>query len=105
MEKLNCWQVKKCGREAANNPSGVCPVAHDARLHGVHSGKNAGRCCWVVAGTLCGGQTQGTFANKYHNCEKCDFYKLVRNEEGPRFELSIMLLKRLREQTASGNPR
>ena len=28
-----------------------------------------------VAGTLCGGKVQGTFALKLGNCQKCDFYK------------------------------
>jgi hypothetical protein len=99
MKKLNCWEVKKCGRPASG---GECPVIQETRLHGVHGGMRAGRACWVIAGTLCGGQEQGTFASKYHNCEKCDFYRQVRLEEGPRYELSILLLKRLENmQTAS----
>ena len=31
--------------------------------------------CARVAGTLCGGQVQGTFAQKLINCMECDFYK------------------------------
>ncbi|MDH3390750.1 MAG: hypothetical protein OEL85_03000 [Desulfobulbaceae bacterium] len=27
-----------------------------------------------VAGTLCGGEVQGTFALKLGNCQKCEFY-------------------------------
>ncbi len=99
MKKLNCWEFKGCGREpgGARNDLGVCPASVDTRLHGTHGGKMAGRACWVLAGTLCGGKEQGTFAMKYHNCEKCDFYKAVRAEEGPRYTLSIMLLKKLQE--------
>lgn len=98
MSKQNCWEVKKCGREQGGVKSkelGVCPSAVEMRLNGSHGGKNAGRSCWVVAGTLCGGQEQGSFAQKYHNCEKCDFYRQVRQEEGSKFTLSVMLIKKL----------
>ncbi len=97
MAKLNCWDIKKCGRETSSADNGRCPVVLEHRLDGVHGGTGAGRACWVVAGTYCGGQEQGTFASKYHNCEKCDFYNLVKKEEGPRYELSIMLLKRMKQ--------
>ncbi len=100
MKKLNCWEVKKCGREpgGARKDLGVCPASVDTRLHGTHGGKMAGRACWILAGTMCGGKEQGTFASKYHNCEKCDFYRSVRAEEGPRFTLSIILLKKLQKR-------
>jgi hypothetical protein len=100
MKKLNCWEFKKCGREGGGkhrDDLGVCPVAQEKRLDGTHEGKNAGMACWVVAGTLCGNQVQGTFAKKYSNCEKCDFYKLVLEEEGPRYHLALLLLAKLKE--------
>ncbi len=99
MKKLNCWEFKKCGREqgGARKDLGVCAASVEYRLHGAHGGKHAGRACWVVAGTLCGGEEQGTFAKKYHNCEKCDFYKTVKAEEGPNYTLSILLLKKMNE--------
>ena len=101
--KKNCWQIKNCGREPGGigQDTGICPAALETRLDGAHGGTNAGRACWIIAGTLCGGREQGTFAKKYHNCEKCDFFQQVRKEEGPGYQLSILLLKRLRElQTA-----
>jgi len=51
---------------------------------------------WVVSGTLCKGEVQGTFAQKYKNCEICDFYQMVRKEEGPGFTYSVLLLKRIK---------
>lgn len=103
MEKKNCWEFMKCGREpgGARTDLGICAAAVEHRLNRIHEGWNAGRACWIVAGTLCGGQEQGTFAQKYHNCEKCDFYKTVKAEERHQFTLSPMLLKRLNE---SGPP-
>ncbi len=97
MHKLNCWEFKKCGRDAGENTKGTaCPVFSEIRLNGVHGGIRAGRACWVVAGTQCGGKEQGTFAVKYHDCEKCDFYSRVRREEGPNYELSIVILRKLK---------
>ncbi len=43
---------------------GVCPAYPD-------HGKNRAR----IAGTLCGGKVQGTFASKLVNRIECDFYK------------------------------
>ena len=98
-EKLNCWQVKGCGREpggAKVGELGVCVAATEARLDGVHGGANAGRACWVVSGSLCGGAVQGTFAAKYKACEQCEFYEQVFQEEWPRFHYASGLLERLR---------
>ncbi len=96
--KQNCWEVKNCGREVNGAKSadlGVCLAVTETRLNGVHEGQNAGRACWVVAGTLCGGKAQGTFAKKEENCIKCDFYKNIRKEEGKSFRLSGGLLEQL----------
>lgn len=98
--KKNCWEVKKCGRQPGGEHEkdlGICPATIETRLDGTHGGKNAGRACWVVAGTFCGGKVQGTFAQKYKNCEVCEFYQSVRKEEGPNYEISIFLLNKLRE--------
>ncbi len=97
--KKNCWEFKKCGRQPQGSHAldlGVCPAAVEEILDGTHEGTNAGRACWVVAGTLCGGQVQGTFGVKYASCESCDFYQQVRLEQKGRFEMSIVLLNRLR---------
>jgi len=88
MKKLNCWEFKKCGREPGgiNVPKeGVCPAATDPILKGVNGGDNSGRVCWIVAGTMCNGEVQGTFAHKFKSCEQCDFYKAVKEEEGEKF--------------------
>jgi hypothetical protein len=89
----------KCGREPGGKKAkerGVCPAATDERLDGVHGGKNAGRACWVVAGTFCEGMVQGTFAQKYQDCSACPFYKQVRKEEGSDYHTALVLLKKLK---------
>ncbi len=98
MGKQNCWEFKKCGREpggAKAEELGVCPAAVDDKCDGVHHGKNGGRACWVLAGTLCGGKVQGVFATKMHNCMQCEFYDVVKAEEGDEFMLSSELLKKV----------
>lgn len=98
--KKNCWEFKGCGREPGGKNAvvlGICPATTDERLNGVHDGKNAGRSCWILAGTLCGGKVQGSFAQKYKNCEICDFYKKVKEEENSGYQLSIILLNKLRK--------
>lgn len=85
MAKLNCWEFKKCGRQPGGekvHELGVCIVSVVAATNGLNSGKNGGRVCWAVAGTLCGGKAQGTFAAKLPSCLQCEFFKLVIKEEG-----------------------
>ncbi len=86
MSKKNCWEFKGCGREPGGRKIaelGVCPVTEEASFDGAHGGKSAGRACWIVAGSLCGGKVQGTYAQKLFNCWKCDFMNLVKKEEEP----------------------
>jgi hypothetical protein len=85
MKKLNCWEYKKCGRQLGGEKTkelGTCPASSEKATDGINSGRFSGRCCWAIAGTLCGGTVQGSFAAKAGNCMKCEFYKLVHQEEG-----------------------
>ena len=53
-----CWKAMDC-----NNTR--CPIHDDETdLH-----------CWHIAGTYCGGQSQGTFTEKYDNCKLCKVYR------------------------------
>jgi len=64
---MNCWEFKKCGREkggARAKELGVCPAW-----------PNGGTQCARMAGTLCGGKVQGTFASKLAGCMGCAFYR------------------------------
>ncbi len=82
--KQNCWEFKNCGRQPGGikvAELGVCPAATDARTNGLNNGKNGGRACWALSGTLCGGKVQGTHAAKSGNCLSCEFYQVVKREE------------------------
>ncbi len=83
--KMDCWDFKACGREpggAKVAEFGVCPAATDTACDGLNDGNNAGRICWAVSGTFCGGAVQGNFAQKELSCMNCDFYKRVQAEQG-----------------------
>jgi two-component system NtrC family sensor kinase len=62
---VKCWEYMKCGRD--KDATAKCPAY-----------PNFGRICWAVAGTFCEGKVQGTFAQKYEDCGKCDFYRMTR---------------------------
>ncbi len=99
--KVNCWEFKKCGRQPQGKnvaELGLCPAAVEDRLDGEHDGVNGGRACWVVAGTLCKGEVQGTFAEKFKSCEQCAFYLKVKKEEWPSFKLSVTLRAKIRDK-------
>jgi two-component system NtrC family sensor kinase len=64
---IKCWEYKKCGRE--KDATTKCPAY-----------SNFGRICWSVAGTFCEGKVQGTFAQKYEDCRKCDYYQMLKRE-------------------------
>jgi hypothetical protein len=64
---MNCWEFKKCGRENGNDGElGACPAYPDGGMQ-----------CARIAGTFCGGEVQGTFAQKLASCMSCDFYNSV----------------------------
>jgi hypothetical protein len=91
MERRDCWEIKTCGREPGGGnvvELGVCPAALPNQYSGVNGGRHAGRFCWAVAGTLCGGKAQGTYAMKLLNCLDCEFLKQVHEDEGREFVLT-----------------
>ncbi len=63
--EIKCWEYMKCGRD--KDATSKCPAY-----------PNFGRICWAVAGTFCEGKVQGTFAQKYEDCRKCDFYQMMK---------------------------
>jgi len=55
--EVKCWEMKKCGEVN-------CPAY-----------KNTCGRCWLIAGTLCGGEVQGKYALKYETCCECEVYQ------------------------------
>jgi len=100
MVRLNCWEFTGCGLQGRSSDGngglrGGCPAARERRLHGVHGGTNGGRSCWAILGTLCAGGVQTDMRKKYETCGKCDFYRVVKQQERGKLELTMDLLARL----------
>ena len=73
---MNCWEFTKCGREKGGvnvDHQGPCPAYPDY-----------GKRCAFVAGTLCGGVRQGTFAKKLTSCFQCDFFRSEHHDKSYR---------------------
>ena len=90
--KLNCWEILNCGRETNGvnaNEMGICTASTDTSADGLNNGKNGGRICWAISGTFCGGEKQGTFAQKKITCMSCEVFKTVQSEE-PLAEYKMM---------------
>ncbi len=52
-----CHEVMKCGKTSC-----VCYSMDNVR-------------CWQIAGTYCGGKTQGVFVEKFGRCSECPIYR------------------------------
>ena len=58
MQLLNCWEIKKCGRQRGGkkvNELGEC----------IASKGKVGHSCWAFAGTMCSDEIQGTYAKDF----------------------------------------
>ena len=100
MSRKNCWDFFKCGRQPGGekaNEMGVCPATVQTSLHGTNEGINGGRACWAIAGTLCKGKTQGTYAQKLGDCLRCEFYASIRQDQGGSLVTTKDILKKLHE--------
>lgn len=108
LKKLNCWEYRKCGRspEKPDLPGvGACPVPGETRADSVNGGRNGGRVCWTIAGTLCDGEPHGDYATKLANCLKCDFCQQVLAEELITIRVDAATRRRLGiDETAPAGP-
>lgn len=89
-QKMNCWEYMECGCEPGGFNAerlGVCPAAIDKDFDGTNTGKNGGRYCWAITGTLCDGKPQGSFAGKFEDCHECSFFKIIEQQQGSHFVL------------------
>ena len=91
MGRKNCWEVMDCGRQPGGEDTqscGACSATLPREYEGVNGGNHGGRFCWAIAGTLCGGEPQGTYSRKIVTCLRCGFLKQVEVEEGRSFVLT-----------------
>jgi len=79
-DEIKCWEKKNCSKTD-------CPSYQNTDIR-----------CWLVAGTMCGGKTQGEFALKYKSCTECDVYQEVvfRDPVTETYEHVVTLVHSLR---------
>ncbi len=70
-----CWIAKECPKDRMEE----CPA---------HPG--LGDSCWMVTGTKCGGETQGSYHEKMEGCRRCDFYIMAHGGKNGRQTLLPM---------------
>jgi len=63
-KNMQCWNYNNCG----HGKDSLCPVVD----------QKAGRSCWLVAKTLCGGKVHGKHSERTKSCEGCAFYIYMR---------------------------
>jgi hypothetical protein len=96
--KINCWDFKRCNRNMENKRVKElisCPVFTETRLNGINGGKNGGRSCWLIPGTLCGRRIQRSLISKSLTCKLCDFKSFVLREENSNCVVSDKFLNML----------
>lgn len=67
-----CWVAKKCGKKE-------CPGY-----------ENPDHRCWMISGTFCRNEIQGSFREKIQACRECDFYKAMQEQKAV-FEAGIVV--------------
>jgi hypothetical protein len=80
----------RCGRQPSGkrfSKSGVCKASIDFESNGINEGRNAGRICWAVSGTLCSDNVcqpeSGSLSKQGKiSCISCLFFNKVKKEEG-----------------------
>jgi len=113
MNKQNCWEATRCGREPSGSKSGeqgICPASEARAVDGLNNGKNGGRACWAIPGTLCGGEVWRYETQKWGECRRCSFFWKVHREAGASYAgAGDIMEKKLQAEnlsriTRSGNP-
>lgn len=85
---MNCWEFMKCGHEPESvdgTNHSICPAVTNVNFNGCNGGFNAGRACWMIAGTHCKNKRQGSFLDKTADCQKCEFYTFLGSESSDFF--------------------
>jgi chemotaxis signal transduction protein len=68
----NCWDVKSCKKKE-------CPAYENSDLR-----------CWMISGTFCRDEIQGSFHEKIEACRKCNFYQQAQSDQAV-FNMGIVV--------------
>ncbi|MBF0427494.1 MAG: hypothetical protein HQL94_01115 [Magnetococcales bacterium] len=92
----NCWEENKCGREPGGSKEkklGTCPVAVHALADGFLGGKNGGRACIFIVGSLASQALANTCEsianNSVRDCFKCHFFEIMKKKYKKTYNLDV----------------
>ncbi len=69
--KQNCWEVSNCGKE------NYCLAGTSTLFDGMFGGRNGGRFCAFIDGTLCKDGAPMDPEEKIRRCASCHFFKEI----------------------------
>ncbi len=73
-KKQNCWEFMNCQKEEK------CIASTFSLTDGHGGGKNGGRICAYIFGTICCGKEQKSMQDKIDVCFNCPFYQEIRKD-------------------------
>lgn len=92
----NCWEKNKCGREpggAREKKLGTCPVATFALADGFLGGKNGGRACIFIVGSLAPRDHEAScpaLENRaLPDCFRCAFFNALKKKYKNSLNLEV----------------
>jgi hypothetical protein len=78
IQKLNCWEFKKCGRQKGGlmvTVLGECQVSKYMKFDGLNEGIGGGRACWMVSHSPVNQERPQRPCSR--RCYTCEFYRRV----------------------------
>ncbi|MBF0162916.1 MAG: hypothetical protein HQM01_00205 [Magnetococcales bacterium] len=92
----NCWEKNKCGREPGGSKEaklGTCPVATFEVADGFLGGKNGGRACIFIVGSLAPADRLNSCASlathSNRDCFQCAFFDDLKKKYKKTFNLEV----------------
>ncbi|MBF0614956.1 MAG: hypothetical protein G8237_01300 [Magnetococcales bacterium] len=92
----NCWEKNQCGREPGGvkeSKLGTCPVATFELADGFLGGRNGGRACIFIVGTMAPEERLNTCealaTRKKRDCMQCDFFRAMKKKYKKSFNLEL----------------
>lgn len=92
----NCWEKNKCGREPGGIKEaklGTCPVATFSLADGFLGGKNGGRACIFIVGSLASPEFENSCESIQNrttaDCFRCTFFNTLKKKYKKTFNLEV----------------
>ena len=92
--KVPCWELKNCQRQHGGKKEAEFGMCITYPWGGWH--------CWALAGTLCGGMVQGSSAQKEGNCQMCQHYIELMQDDPARLKADSAYFSAVMQSVLTG---